>query len=68
MEKAIFRNGKLAKKNSEVTHISPQDPEATFFTIFKSLVSILDSKSSAWNGSDLSELPESESDHEPFFI
>jgi len=46
--------------------MSPQDPEATFFTIFRSLVSISDS--CARNGSDLSEAEDSEPDHEPLFI
>jgi hypothetical protein len=51
-----------------VTHMSPQDPEAILFTIFRSLVSISDSKSCARNGSDLLEAEDSEPDQEPLFV
>lgn len=73
MKEVIFWNDKSAAELRRYsTHISQEDPEETFFMIFRSLVSISDSKSSTRNGSDdgtdLSELAESESEHEPFLF
>jgi len=55
VKKTLHRYEQSATKHKSVvaTHISPQDSQATFITIFRIVVSISDSQSCARNGSDL---------------
>jgi hypothetical protein len=46
----------------------PQDAEATFTTISRSLVLISDSQSYGTNGSDLSNVEDSEADQNPYLF